>query len=154
MKRKIVSLLIISAMTISMLAGCGGESSKADKKSEGSSEGKVYLMNFKPEDAETFETLVMPKFTEETGIEAEVMTAAANTYGSSLKAEMAKEDAPTLFQMSGRSAIDSWGDYALDLSGTDFYNRLTDKSLAVTDGETDKVYAVPYTVEGYGIIAN
>lgn len=154
MKRKIVSLLVIGTMVGSMLAGCGNSSSDESAKGDGESGGKVYLMNFKPEDAETFENEVMPKFTEETGIEAVVMTAAANTYGSSLKAEMAKADAPTLFQMSGKSAIDSWGDYALDLKDTDFYNRLTDKSLAVTDGETDKVYAVPYTVEGYGIIAN
>ena len=46
----------------------------------------------------------------------------------------------------------SWKDYCLDLKDTDLYSHLSDKSLAVTDG--DGVYGIPYAVEGYGIIYN
>lgn len=131
-----------------------GEAASPAADDEAASSGTVYLMNFKPEDAETYENLIMPTFTEETGIAAEVLTAAANTYGSTLKAEMAKENMPTIFQMADKSAMETWKDYALDLKDTEFYNRLSDKSLALTDGESDKIYAVPYTIEGFGIIAN
>ena len=42
--------------------------------------------------------------------------------------------------------------YTADLKNTKFYSILSDKSMALTDG--DKVLAVPYAVEGYGIIYN
>ncbi len=42
--------------------------------------------------------------------------------------------------------------YTADLRNTDFYSILSDKSMALTDGE--KVLAIPYAVEGYGIIYN
>ncbi len=41
---------------------------------------------------------------------------------------------------------------AADLTDTDLYKHLSDKSLAVTAG--DGVYGIPYVVEGYGIIYN
>lgn len=34
MKKKIVSLFLISAMAVSMLAGCGGSSSSSEKEGE------------------------------------------------------------------------------------------------------------------------
>jgi raffinose/stachyose/melibiose transport system substrate-binding protein len=40
----------------------------------------------------------------------------------------------------------------LDLKDTKLYSYLSDKSLAVTEGEG--VYGIPYVVEGYGIIYN
>ena len=39
-----------------------------------------------------------------------------------------------------------------DLSDSALYEHLTDKSIAIKNG--DKVYGIPYTVEGYGIIYN
>lgn len=175
MKKKLISALLCTAMTVSLLAGCGSSNSgdagttppagdnaqtgttgsdtaSADAPADGEM-GEVYFLNFKPEDAETFEKKIMPAFTEETGIKATVMTAAANSYGPTLKAELAKAKMPTLFQIGNYNGYLEYKDYAMDLSNTEFYNRLTDKSLAIT-GEDGGVYAVPYTVEGYGIIAN
>ncbi len=40
----------------------------------------------------------------------------------------------------------------MPLNNTDFYKLLGDKSLALTIG--DDVLAIPYAVEGYGIIYN
>ena len=40
-------------------------------------------------------------YTDETGVEVEVQTAAAGTYESTLKSEMAKDEPPTLFQVNG-----------------------------------------------------
>lgn len=65
---------------------------------------------------------------------------------------MATKEAPTLFQINGPRGLASWKDYCADLSDTELYKHLTDKSLAVTSN--GKVYGIPYVVEGYGIIYN
>ena len=53
-------------------------------------EGKVYYLNFKPEQNEDWQKLAK-KYTEETGIEVKVVTAAAGTYETTLTAELDKE---------------------------------------------------------------
>lgn len=65
---------------------------------------------------------------------------------------MGKSDAPVLFQINGPKGYAAWKDYCADLKNTELYKHLTDKSMAVTDG--DGVYGIPYVEEGYGIIYN
>lgn len=124
-----------------LLSGCG------EKKDEAS----VYYLNFKPEAAKTWEAIA-EAYTAETGIEVKVLTAASGNYEQTLKAEIAKRDAPTLFQINGPVGYSSWKYYCMDLSETNLYSWLLDKSLAVQDEEG--VYGIPYVVEGYGIIYN
>jgi raffinose/stachyose/melibiose transport system substrate-binding protein len=81
-----------------------------------------------------------------------VVTAASGTYEQTLKSEIAKADAPVLFQINGPVGYASWKDYCADLSGIELYSHLLDKSMAVTSG--NGVYGIPYVVEGYGIIYN
>jgi ABC-type glycerol-3-phosphate transport system substrate-binding protein len=92
-------------------------------------------------------------YTEETGVAVKVVTAASGTYEETLKSEVAKTDAPTLFQINGPIGYNTWQDYCLDLSDTKLYSWLLDKSLAVT-GKDGGVFGIPYVVEGYGIIYN
>ncbi|MGN1122849.1 MAG: extracellular solute-binding protein, partial [Eubacterium sp.] len=61
-------------------------------------------------------------------------------------------EAPTLFQINGPKGYANWKDYCADLSDTQIYAHLTDKALAIRDD--NGVWAVPYVVEGYGIIYN
>ena len=110
------------------------------------------LSQEKPEDGPILEDELIPAFTEETGIEAKVVTAGANTYENMLRSEIAKEEPPTLFQIGSKVALERWKSYALDLTDTEWYDSLTDKSLAISD--EDGVFSIPYTVEGYGIITN
>ena len=142
MKRKFFSALLCLIVLISglSLAGCAG-----DKDS------LVYFLNFKPEAASVYEELAK-KYEEETGTAVKVVTAAANTYEQTLKSEIAKSDAPTIFQVNGPIGYDAWKDYCLDIKDSKLYSYLSDKSLAIKDG--DGIYAVPYVVEGYGIIYN
>ena len=85
-------------------------------------------------------------------ISLNVVTAASGTYEQTLKSEIAKADAPVLFQINGPKGYASWKDYCKDLKDTEIYQHLTDKNLAITSG--DGVYGIPYVVEGYGIIYN
>ena len=147
MKKKVLGALLCAAAAVMSLAGCSGTSSQKDD-----SVGSVYYMNFKPEVTEVWEEIAKA-YTAETGVEVKVVTAAGGNYESTLKSEIAKSDAPTLFQINGPVGYQSWKDYCADLSNTEFYNALSDKSLAIK-GEDGGVYGVPYTIEGYGIIYN
>jgi raffinose/stachyose/melibiose transport system substrate-binding protein len=113
--------------------------------------GEVYYLNFKPEVADIY-AKIADEYKLETGITLKVVTAAAGTYEQTLKSEIAKSDAPVLFQINGPRGYASWKDYCADLTNTDLYKHLTDKSLAVSD--STGVYGIPYVVEGYGIIYN
>lgn len=169
MKKKLISALLSVAMVSALAAGCGksetpateapagdeaqqteGTDSAAAPAAEGT--GSVYYLNFKPEVEEVWND-VAAAYTEETGVPVKVVTAASGTYEEVLKSEIAGSDAVTLFQINGPVGYSNWKDYCADLSGTDFYNALSDKSLAVT-GEDGGVYGIPYTIEGYGIIYN
>ncbi|MBQ4119723.1 MAG: ABC transporter substrate-binding protein [Clostridia bacterium] len=145
MKRKLLSgfLAVICIISTLALAGCRNKA-EANKN-------LIYFLNFKPESAKGYEELAK-KYEAEKGIAVKVVTAAANTYEQTLKSEIAKTEAPTIFQVNGPIGYDAWKDYCLDIKDSKLYSYLSDKSLAIKDG--DGVYAVPYVVEGYGIIYN
>jgi raffinose/stachyose/melibiose transport system substrate-binding protein len=113
--------------------------------------GEVYFLNFKPEVAEIYEQIAVA-YKAETGNTLKVVTAAAGTYEQTLRSEVAKADPPVLFQINGPRGYENWKDYTAELSDTELYKHLTDKSLAVTSG--GGVYGIPFVVEGYGIIYN
>ena len=142
MKLKITSLLLalLCVLTSFSLAGCGKRNTS-----------QVYFLNFKPESATVYEELAK-LYEKETGTSVKVVTAAANNYEQTLKSEIAKSDAPTIFQVNGPVGYNAWKDYCLDLKNSKLYSFLSDDSLAIK--EDDGVYAIPYVVEGYGIIYN
>lgn len=165
--KKVAALAMSAAMIATLLTGCGGSkveesSNKGDtntsesttesaKEEDAEGTGEIYFLNFKPEIAEIYDEIAT-RYEAETGVKVKVVTAASGTYETTLKSEIAKKDAPTIFQINGPVGYQSWKDYCLDLSETDLYHSLSDKSLAVTEGEG--VFGVPYAVEGYGIIYN
>lgn len=144
MLKKILSFILCVSLLLSLisLAGCG-ERGTAD----------VYFLNFKPESADVY-TEIAKKYQEETGISVKVVTAAANTYEQTLKSEIAKRGAPTIFQVNGPIGYQSWKDYCLNIEGSDFAKLLSDDTLAIRDADGNGIYAVPYVVEGYGVIYN
>lgn len=143
MKQKLLSIILV-IVTIIMpftLAGCGEDKTAS-----------VYFLNFKPESAKVYEELA-EIYEKEKGVKVKVVTAAANTYEQTLKSEIAKSSAPTIFQVNGPIGYDAWKDYCLDLKDSKLYSYLSDKTLAIK-GDDGGVYAIPYVVEGYGIIYN
>lgn len=141
MKKTISFILsLICALSCVSLAGCGEKDS-----------AQVYFLNFKPESASVYEELAK-KYEEEKGVKVKVVTAAANNYEQTLKSEIAKSSAPTIFQVNGPVGYEAWKSYCLDIKDSKLYDMLSDKSLAIK--EDGGVYAIPYVVEGYGIIYN
>lgn len=114
--------------------------------------GQVRFLNGKPEVADVYQELAAD-YEKETGVKIIIETAANNQYESTLAAKMSiKSQAPSLFQINGPRGYANWKNYCADLSKTELYKHLKDKSLAITN--KGKVYGIPYVVEGYGIIYN
>ena len=135
--KKIMAVFLVFAcfLLVGMLTACEKE------------EGSVYYLNFKPEQDADWQKLAK-KYTELTGVEVKVVTAASGTYESTLTAELDKDEAPTLFQINGFVGYNSWKNYCLDLTNTDLHKELTSNDFAVmSDG---KVYGIAYVYEGYG----
>ena len=135
----------VAAMSLGALAACGSSTSGDDSK------GKVYYLNFKPEAADQW-TALAKEYTKEKGVEVKVQTAASGTYEQTLKSEIAKTEAPTLFQVNGPVGYQNWKKYTADMSNTDVYKELANQDVALKDG--DKVVGVPYVMETYGLIYN
>ncbi|MBE6766556.1 MAG: ABC transporter substrate-binding protein [Ruminococcaceae bacterium] len=141
--KKIISIFLCILSLCLLFSGCGGK--------KGSDTGKVYYLNFKPEQDKAWKDLAAA-YTEETGVEVKIVTAAEGKYEETLLAEIDKSSAPTLFQISGQISLESWKDYCLDLKDSAVYKELTSDDFAIKEG--DSVYGIAYVYEGYGLIVN
>ena len=138
--KKFTSLILALALVLSLASvACAEET------------GSIYYLNFKPEVAEAWEALAAA-YTAETGVKMTVITAASGTYEDTLKSEIAKTEAPTLFQVNGPIGLKTWKDYCYDMSGSAFYGELTNDAFALKDG--DAVLGIAYLTETYGLITN
>ena len=141
--KKALGIVLMLAVAGSMLFAGGGKEKALE----------IYFLNFKPEIADVYEAKVIPAFqAENPGYKLKVVTAASGTYEQTLKSEQAKSNPPVIFQTNGPVGLEGSRNDAAPLDNTNFYKLLADKSMALKlDG---KVAAIPYAVEGYGIIYN
>ena len=161
--KKGIALAMAASLSVCAFAGCNNTNNTSSTPAETPSGdttstaapdatgGKVYYLNFKPEQAELW-TQLAKTYTEKTGVTVKVDTAASGTYEETLKAEMAKSEAPTLFQVNGPVELATWTDYCYDLKDTSIYKNLKSDDFALIDG--DAVKGVAYVIETYGIIYN
>lgn len=150
--KKALALLLSMMLLLAVLSGCGTKiSENSTEPSVAKPTGSVYYLNFKPEQADKWVALAA-KYTAETGIAVSVVTAASGTYESTLKSEIAKTEAPTLFQVNGPVGLANWKDYCYDLSKSDVYSELKSDDFALKDG--DAVDGIAYVIETYGLIYN
>lgn len=162
--KKLIAMLLALVMVFGLVA-CGGSSepaaTEAPKADAPAAEapaapeatGKVYWLNFKPESDEALKEIAA-LYTEKTGVEVKVETAASGTYNETLTAEMDKGDkAPTMFVVGNAAAANTWGEYCLDLAGTPIANELNTDSYNIYDAD-GKLCSVGYCFECYGIIVN
>lgn len=166
--KKILAILLTLVMVFGLAACGGGAKEPAEKAGEtkapaaddattaepaaNAGEGKVYYLNFKPEQDAQWQELAK-LYTEETGVPVTVVTAASGQYETTLMAEMGKSDAPTLFQVNGPVGLKNWEQYCYNLADTDIMKELTNEAYALK-GESGDVCGIGYVVESYGIIAN
>lgn len=145
---RILALGMAACMAATAFVGCNGGTTSTGGDA---AKGKVYYLQFKPEQDKQWQDLAK-KYTEETGVEVKILTAAEGTYEQTLTAEMDKSDAPTLFQVNGPVGYANWKSFCEDLSGTDLQKELTSDEFALKDG--DKIPGIAWVQETYGIVYN
>ena len=164
--KKLIAMLLALVMVLGLVACASQEPAETPaeptpsettpteptpSETEPEVKGSVYYLNFKPEQDEAWQNLAKA-YTEATGVEVTVLTAASGTYEETLMAEMGKYEAPTLFQVNGPVGLANWADYCYDLSGSELYSHLTSDGFALKDG--DAVLGIAYVIESYGLITN
>ena len=155
--KKLFAMALSLAMCASLLAGCGQNadtSTPADASTPAGSEdvGSVYYLNFKPEFNDALQQLATD-YTAETGVEVKVVTAASGTYSDTLTAEMAKSEAPTIYNIGNMSGLADWDEYAIDLSGTALAGELNTDGFNLYN-EAGELKAMGHCFESFGIIVN
>lgn len=170
MKRKVLAMLLSTAMLMGTLAGCGSSSgetaqapaadstgtAEADTASSEAaapaeaSEGAIRLINGKIEIDDTLKTLAA-KYQEETGQEViiESLGGGVDIQGT-IKGYYQAGDMPDMFVIGGQGDFKNWDGLVADLSDCAF---AADTDMGFKDSE-GKVVGFPYAVEGYGITYN
>ncbi len=136
--KKIIALVMVLAMIACLFAGCKGDS-----------KGSVYYLNFKPEFDTALQELAKT-YTEKTGVEVKIVTAASGDYNKTLTSNIGDV---TIFNIGNTAALNDWGDYALDLKdsaiakeqNTDSFNLYNDKG---------ELKALGNCYESFGLIVN
>ena len=140
MLKKKLSFVLASVL---MLTLCGCNAQK---------EGYVYYLNFKPEADAAWQELAK-EYTELTGIQVKVVTAASNNYDDTLGAQLNKSFCPTLFICNNAQGLENLGDYPYDLKDTALANRLESYDYCLW-GENGELYGMGFCYEAFGIITN
>ena len=143
---KIIATATAALMMIAGVSACGSDTGGDSDK------GRVYYLNLKPEASDQWKALA-EEYEKETGIETTVQTAASGTYEQTLKSEIAKDNAPTLFQVSGNVGLARWKKYTADMSDSEPYKQLRDQNTALK-GDNGEILGVPFVIESYGLIYN
>lgn len=143
--KKLLALVLALAMALSLVA-CGGSSSSSDAKAE-STGTNITIFNSKSEIQEQMEEMA-EAYTEATGVGVEVYYS-SDTVAAHLSTKYAANDPYTISMVDAKDVYSLATEYATDLTDEKF-NDDTDYEIAI-DGV---VYAIPFCVEGRGVIYN
>lgn len=156
MKKKVLAALLVAAMAVGSLAGCGGSSGDSKSKSDSADSGDtkvskdaIRFLNGKIEIDKPLKAFAK-QYEEETGQEVVIESLGGGVdINGQLKNYYAAGNMPDIFTY-GPDAYGSFKDWLLDISDM--------KSFEDTDygfkGEDGKYYGVPFAIEGYGITYN
>jgi len=150
--KKILAIVLVLAMCCVAFAACSKTDNNQATGTNATAKGSVYYLNFKPEADEAWQALAKT-YTEQTGVEVKVVTAASGEYDTTLTSELDKSSAPTMFQVGNQGAVKTYGEYCYDLTGTKFEGELTTDAYNLYDAE-GKLCSIGYCYEAYGIIVN
>lgn len=160
--KKLIAMLLALVMVFGLVA-CGGSTEASETKAaaaapaetaaaESTEGGRVYYLNFKPEADAAWQELAA-QYTAETGVPVKVVTAASGTYSDTLTAEMAKDEAPTVYNVGNLQGLKDWDEYCLDLTDTALAGELSTNDFNLYN-EAGELKAMGYCFESYGIIVN
>ena len=141
--KKFLALFLAIVMVLSATAVFSGCAKKEDDTPN------VYYLNFKPEFNDALQDLAK-KYTEKTGVEVKIVTAASGDYSNSLNANI---NDVTIFNIGNAAGLADWDDYALDLTDSAIAKELTTNDFNLYN-EKGELKAIGNCYESFGIIVN
>ena len=146
--KKVLSVLLVAAMTTAMVCGCGSSDSKGDSQTAKATESdlagtSITFLNSKGEIQEAMEDLAA-EFTDETGIDVEVLACGTGEVPyTKVTSAYNSGNAPTMSMLDTTDALALADEYALDLSDEKWVSECGDQVTKV-DG---KVVSYPFCEE-------
>ncbi len=164
--KKLLLLMVVSTMSISLLAGCGGKKSEdvtkdntqqVDKEVEKTEEVKqegtgeaIRIVNGKIEVDKQLKDFAK-QYGERTGQEVIIESLGGGVdINGALKGYFSAGNMPDIFVFGGEGDLETWESHMLDLSDQEWVSN-TDFGYVGPNGD---IVGFPYAVEGYGITYN
>jgi len=144
--KRIIALATVLAMSVMLLAGCGGSSGGEETGNTGSTDG-ITVFNSKMEIQDQLLEMAK-KYEKETGVHVEVYYS-SDTVSAHLATRYASDNPYTLSMVDAKDIYSLAEEHAADLSGEEW---VKDTEYAIDIG--GKTYGFPVCVEARGIIYN
>ena len=144
--KRIIALTTVLAMSVMLLAGCGGSSGGEETGKTGNTNG-ITIFNSKMEIQDQLLEMAK-KYEEETGVHVEVYYS-SDTVSAHLATRYASDNPYTLSMVDAKDIYSLAEEHAADLSGEEW---VKDTKYAIDIG--GKTYGFPVCVEARGIIYN
>ena len=152
MKKQTLALTMSLALTLPMLAACGGQN--GGSASSNGSAGDVeltFMTNVVGEKANALEA-ALKGFEEETGYKVE-FSAPGSSYEELMKTKMSSNEMPDVFTTHGWS-VARYSDYLMPVNDMEFASRISDQIKPVITDSEGKMYVLPVDADIPGIIYN
>ncbi|MCT4606901.1 MAG: ABC transporter substrate-binding protein [Marinisporobacter sp.] len=150
--KKVIALMMTIIMSMMLFGGCASEEKKV--VSESSDKVEVNVFQFKVEIAKELEEAVFTYEKEHPNVNINIQTVGGgDDYGAALKAKFQSGSEPDIFNVGGPQDVKDWTKKLEDLSDQPW----VDLALpGILSGATmdEKVFALPFNIEGYGFVYN
>ncbi|QEK11508.1 carbohydrate ABC transporter substrate-binding protein [Crassaminicella thermophila] len=150
--KRLIAFVMTVLMTSMLFAGCASKEQK--EVSEEKDKVEVNVFQFKVEIAKELEEAVLAYEKEHPNVKINVQTVGGgDDYGAALKAKFQSGSEPDIFNVGGPQDVQDWMNKLEDLSDQPW----VDLALpGILSGVTvdEKVFALPFNIEGYGFVYN
>ncbi|MGM0380310.1 MAG: ABC transporter substrate-binding protein [Bacillota bacterium] len=160
--KKFLAIMLVLVLSFSMVACSQPEDNSSEATDQNDAEEAnetkekvvVDIFQFKVEIVEALEEAVELYEEENPNVEINLQTVGGgDDYGAALRAQFQSGNEPDIYNVGGPQDVSDWKSKLEDLSDAPWSDKLLD---GVVSGVTveDKVYGLPYNLEGYGLAYN
>lgn len=162
--KKLMSVMLLTAMVASVgLTGCSPKEeavpapAPADTgavETPAMEEAEVDIFQFKVEIAKELENAAADYMATHPNVKVNIQTVGGgDDYGAALKAKFQSGSEPDIYNVGGPQDIEDWMGRLEDLSGEPWVDMALEGILSGATVD-NKVYALPFNIEGYGFVYN